>query len=204
MKKGYIITLIAITIFFGLSVFFISACKCFSCQQEEAKVPDEVLQKANSYIISVTGEEFFDKYIKPDFFRTKHTAPYYEMAYRFFMPEKPYVDATITFTVDSVGNVMEDRDIIGIPRCRYFPQECDFAIDKETALQIAEGNGLEKGIKDWKVGFLWNPEMEKYVWHILSTLDEMEGEMGYRGNGKEMLIDPVTGEVLALNDWRVN
>ena len=97
----------------------------------------KMFAKADSFIVKTTGKEFFDKYITADFYRTKDTPPYYEMAYKLFMPEKPYVNATNKITVDSLGNVMKNRDIVGIPRCRYFPEECNFNIDEETARLIA-------------------------------------------------------------------
>jgi len=200
MKAKYFL-LAAVVIFAGL---FIYSCSCSSCEKDgQAAVPVDVLNKANDFIISKTGEEFFKKYITVDFVRTKHTPPYFEMAYRLFDPERPYVNATIRFTVDSVGNVMRDRDIIGIPNCKTRPVDCNWSIDREQAIEIAKMHGLEEGIKEWEVGFIWNPKREKYVWHILSTLDEMEGDFGYRGSGKEMIIDPVSGDVLEYNDWHV-
>jgi len=187
-----------------LAGFLIYSCSCLSCgKNEEANVPLEVLERADSFIVSKSGNEFFNNYITLDFLRTKHTTPYYEMVYRLYIPEKSYVDVLIKFTVDSVGNIVEKRDIIGIPSCRYYPQECEFNIDEQTARQIATENGLEAGIKEWKVGFIWNAKYGKYVWHILSTLEEMEGEFGYRAKGKEAIINPSTGEVIALNDWNI-
>lgn len=180
------------------------SCSCSSCsKQEQASVPLDVLNKSNEFIIGKTGEEFFNKYITPDFVRTKYTPPYYEMAYRFFMPEKDYVVATIKFTVDSAGNVLKDREIIGIPDCKNNPSDCNFNIDKENAIQIARESGLKAGIKDWDVGFIWNPQLQKYVWHVLSTLQESEGELGYRGSGQEAIINPVTGELIEIHDWHV-
>ncbi len=184
--------------------FLIYSCSCTSCgSKEEANVPLDVLEKADSFIVSKTGEQFFKNYLTVDFFRSKHTAPYYEMVYRLYIPEKSYVDVLIKFTVDSVGNVVKNRDIIGIPNCRFYPQECEFNIDEQTARQIAAENSLGEGIKEWKVGFIWNAKYDKYVWHILSTLEEMEGEFGYRAKGKEAIIDPSNGEVIALNDWNI-
>jgi len=193
----------------AISLFIIIAaltsCKCRACEdQEEGSVPLEVLAKADSFIITSTGKEFFNKYITADFYRTKHTPPYYEMAYKFFMPEKPYVSATIKFTVDSVGSVMKNRDIVGIPRCKNFPEECDFNIDEQTARQIASDMELKEGIKEWEAGFLWDFKLQRYVWRILSTLTEYSSGDNYKATGQEMVIDPNTGEVLALNDWRVN
>ena len=204
-KSIYIISTLfsAAIILFGITV--LTSCKCRACEdKEEGSVPLEVLTKADSFITASTGKEFFQQYITPDFYRTKHTHPYYEMAYKFFMPEKPYVNATIKFTVDSAGNVLKNRDIVGIPRCINFPEECDFNIDEQTAKQIANNMGLKEGIREWEVGFLWDFKLQRYVWRILSTLTEYNSGDNYKATGQEMVIDPNTGEVLALNDWRVN
>jgi len=206
MSKSSIFKLsLVLSVFIILLVSLLTACKCRACDdQEKGTVPIEVLAKADSFIVTSTGREFFNQYIKPDFARTRYTPPYYEMAYRFFMPEKPYVDALIKFTVDSVGNVLKNRDIVGIPRCLNFPEECDFNIDEQSARQIAVEMELKDGIKEWDAGFMWDFKLQKYVWRILSTLTELGSDENYKATGQEMIIDPVTGEVLALNDWRVN
>jgi cell division protein FtsI/penicillin-binding protein 2 len=51
---------------------------------------------------------------------------------------------------------------------------------------------------------MWDFKLQRYVWRILSTLNEFGDEGNYTATGQEMVIDPNTGEVLALNDWRVN
>jgi len=179
-----------------------SSCSPDSGKQREAIVPFEVLHKANVFIISKTGLEFFKNYIATNFAKSKYNPPYYEVAYNLYIPEKPYVNALITFTVDGNGNVIKDRDIIGIPNCKNKPAQCNWQIDKDTAINIAEENGFAKGIKEWQVKFIWNPERQIYVWYILSTIREFTGDYGYRGIGKEMIIDPANGEMLALNDWK--
>jgi len=202
-QKLYTISLLIISALISIAV--LTSCKCRTCQdQEQDSVPLEILTKADSFIIASTGKEFFQSYITPDFARTKHTPPYYEMAYKFFMPDKPYVDAIIKFTVDSVGNVIKNRDIVGIPRCLNFPEECDFNIDEQTARQIASNLGLKDGVKEWDTGFMWDFKFNRYVWRILSTLTELGSDENYKATGQEMLIDPNSGEVLALNDWRIN
>jgi hypothetical protein len=204
-RNLYKISLITLFIFGFISILVITSCKCLSCEkQEEANVPVEILEKADAFIIKTTGDEFFKKYITPDFYRTKVHPDFYEMAYKFFMPEKPYVNATIKFMVDSIGNVMKNRDIVGIPRCKNFPRECDFNIDEATAKQIAANKGLKEGVKEWDAGFLWDFKLKRYVWRILSTTREFGTEESYKAAGQEMVIDPTTGEVLALNDWHIN
>jgi len=206
MKKlTFKISLFISALIILISIAVLTSCKCRACDdQEQASVPLEVLAKADSFIITSTSKAFFDKYITADFYRTKHTPPYYEMAYKFFMPEKPYVDATIKFTVDSVGNVIKNRDIVGIPRCKNFPEECDFNVDEQTARQIAGKMGLKEGVREWEAGFLWDFKLQRYVWRILSTLNESGSEENYKATGQEIVIDPNSGEVLGLNDWRIN
>lgn len=193
--------LLAAFIFFAIGIN-LSSCSPDSGKQREAIVPFEVLHKANVFIISKTGLEFFTNYIATNFAKSKYIPPYYEVAYNLYIPEKPYVNALITFTVDGNGNVIKDRDIIGIPNCKNKPAQCNWQIDKDTAINIAEENGFAKGIKEWQVKFIWNPERQIYVWYILSTIREFTGDYGYRGIGKEMIIDPANGEMLALNDWK--
>ncbi len=201
-KKNPIILFLILIL---LSISILYSCKCRSCQDEEqGSVPLEVLTKADSFVVASTGKEFFQNYITPDFARTRYTPPYYEMAYKFFMPDKPYVNATIKFTVDTLGNVIKNRDIVGIPRCKNFPEECDFNIDEQSAKQIATNMGLKDGVKEWDTGFMWDFKLHRYVWRILSTLTELGNEENYKATGQEMLIDPNTGEVFALNDWRIN
>jgi hypothetical protein len=183
----------------------LTSCKCRACEdKEEGTVPLEIVTKSNDFIISITGKDFFEKYITPDFARTKNIPPDYEMAYKLFMPDKPYVNATIKFTVDSLGKVLNNRDVVGIPRCISFPEQCDFNIDEQSAKQIASNMELQEGVRDWEVGFMWDSNLQRYVWRILATLSEFGGEENYRGTGQEMIIDPNTGEVLELNDWKIN
>ena len=191
-------------------VVIILSSICQSCsrstskKQEKTDVPLHVLQEANLFIISKTGAEFFHNYIAVDNIKTKHSPPYYEMVYNLYIPEKPYVNTSITFTVDETGKVIESRDILGIPNCNKNPSLCDWQFNRDGAVQIAETEGLEKGIKDWQIAFVWNPERQIYVWRILTVIREFQGDFGYRGSGKEMLIDPVSGEVLSLTGWQVN
>jgi hypothetical protein len=129
-------------------------------------------------------------------------APYYNMIYRFVIPDKSYVNVLIEFSIDTLGNIARDRDIVGIPNC--MEEDCSFRISEEQAIKIAKESGLQKGIKEWKTGFIWNAKLNQYVWHILSTDWSSESSQGFRGYGKEVIIDPNTGLVLTMNDWHVN
>jgi len=186
------------------SSFLINACSCSSSAQQEANIPSEVLEKGNRFIISKTGEEFFKKYIQPDLSKSKEIKEGYFLLYNFHITEKPFVNGMIRFTVDSTGTVLTDREISGIPNCIHSPTECVFLIDENEAVEIAKQNKLEDGIKEWNKAFMWDANYDKYIWRILSTLHEMIGDFGYRGNGRQIIIDPYSGEVLAIDDWRIN
>lgn len=194
-------------LFLLFSLFFvINSCSASSCCKDNTKtdIPPEIIEKGNQFIISKTGEDFFSKYIQPDLSISKDLSPGYFLAYNFNIPEKPYVNGTIRFSVDSTGKILTDREIAGIPNCSQSPDDCEFIVDERRASEIAELNGLDGGIKAWKKKFLWSAKYNKYVWHIISTLKESEGGYGKRANGLEMIIDTNSGEVLATNEWRVN
>lgn len=204
-QKSTLKILFTFSVLLLIGITILTSCKCRVCEdQEQNSVPLEILTKADSFIVATTGKNFFNSYITADFARTKYTPPYYEMAYKLFLPDKPYVNATIKFTVDSVGNVLKNRDIVGIPRCLNFPEECEFNIDEQSAREIATNMGLKEGVKEWDAGFMWDFKLNRYVWRILSTLTELGEGDHYKATGQEMIIDPGTGEVLALNDWRIN
>ncbi len=99
LKNSYT-TFLAITI---LSCVYYSCSRSSSGKQEGTNVPLNVLQEANLFIVSKTGAKFFHNYITVDFVKTKHFPPYYEMAYNLYIPEKPYVNTSISFTVDGAG-----------------------------------------------------------------------------------------------------
>src|SRR5674476_924034 len=125
--KAVPIFIIIVLVFMSI---FISSCRCPSCStQDETVVPKDLLIKANDYIKQRTGDDFFEKYISPDFVRTRYTPPYYFLTYRLIMPEKPYVNTVIQFSMDSTGAIEKDRDIIGIPNCT--DGGCSFNISEE-------------------------------------------------------------------------
>ncbi|HEY6906612.1 MAG TPA: PepSY domain-containing protein [Ignavibacteriaceae bacterium] len=178
------------------------SCSC-SCTDSESNVPDPVLKNSNEFVISKVGKDFFDKNIKPDFQETKKIGSNYYMVYSFKMPDKPYVDTKIKFTVDTTGQITDKENIAGLPDCISNLGKCSFNIDEEQAKKIALDNDFKEGIKDWKVEFKWEPKYKQYVWSILSTFEESQGSFGFRGNGEILLIDPDSGEIISQDKWRV-
>ncbi len=198
MKLLFSIAIITIITLFSIS------CTCSSCGNQESVIPYEILSKSDLFVANKTGSTFFQNYIKPDFSKSKKIENGYLMVYNLFIPEKPYVKGEIRFSVDTLGLVKNNIEVFGIPLCKEFPENCEFNIDENAVRKIALQAGLEEGIKEWKIGFLYDVVYQKYVWHVLSTLTESEGEYGYRASGNELIISPNTGEILQKNDWKIN
>jgi hypothetical protein len=199
------LTLGFIVLFIILFSFFNTGCSC-GCggDNENVEIPLNILRKSDQFIISRTGNEFFKKYITIDFSQSKHIPPNYLMVYKFYIPEKPFVDEIIRFNVDSIGNALKQFEVVGIPECNSNPMNCDFVVDEKIARQIATENGLSKGINDWKVDFVWDANYNKYVWQLLSTIKESQSEFGYRGEGEQISIDPTNASVIDKHSWKIN
>ncbi len=193
-----------IVLLFSAFIFY-SGCSCKPCsEQEESQIPLSVLKKADQFIISKCGDDFFKKYVTVDFSQSKHITPNYLMIYKFYMPEKSFVDETIRFTTDSLGNVLKQYEVVGIPDCNLNLNDCDFVVDEKIAKQIATQNNLIKGITDWKVDFAWNNKYNKYVWEILSTTKDSKNEEYYRAEGEKIIIDANNSSVLSKDTWKIN
>jgi hypothetical protein len=194
-----------IIIFLFSAFIFYSGCTCKPCQeQEESQIPLNVLKKADQFIISKTGDEFFKKYITIDFLQSKHISPNYLMVYKFYMPEKSFIDEVIRFNTDSLGNVLTQFEVVGIPDCNANSMDCDFIVDEKIAKQIATQNGIAKGIKDWKTDFVWDSKYNKYVWEIHCTIKENKSEDYYRAEGEKIIIDANNSSVLSKDSWKIN
>ncbi|MFZ1518938.1 MAG: hypothetical protein WAU11_09200 [Ignavibacteriaceae bacterium] len=183
----------------------LNSCSCKPCQQQdESQIPVNVLRKSDQFIFSKTGSDFFKKYITIDFSQSKHIEPNYLMVYRFYMPEKPFVDELIRFTVDSTGKVLTQYEVVGIPDCNANEMDCGFVVDEKIAKQIAVQNGLAKGITDWKIDFIWNSSYNKYVWEIISTTKESKTDQYNRAEGEKIIIDSNNASVLSKDTWKIN
>ncbi|MFZ1280875.1 MAG: hypothetical protein WAR59_08560 [Ignavibacteriaceae bacterium] len=203
LLKIFSVDLIIILLFSAF--IFYSGCSCKPCQQkEESQIPLGVLKKADQFIASKTGDDFFKKYLTIDFTQSKYISPNYFMVYKFYMPEKPFVDESIRFTTDSLGNVLKQFEVVGIPNCNSIQNDCDFVVDEKIAKQIATENNLSKGITDWKIDFVWNNNHKKYVWEIISTVKETKNEEYSRAEGEKIIIDSNNASVLSKDTWKIN
>lgn len=195
-KNNFIFVLILI-------VVNVVSCSFNSQNENQNKIPQNIIEQADEFIISKCGREFFDKYIKLDFEQSKFVSSFYLMKYKFKMPEKSFVDETIEFSIDTLGNIISEKEIYGIPDCINNPTDCKFNITKSQAKEIALKNNFDKGIKDWKYDFTYSTKYQKYVWQIRTTLSEFKSESRYRASGKEMIIAPFDGKVIEISDWNI-
>jgi len=175
-------------------------------------IPPEVLAGAREYVVSKVGEEFFDSWLtlSPEFSRLEPVdernasqptcpdwlkSPRYVVIYHFRIPEMPFVDELVIVNIRESGGWFEGvPHNEGLPNCLLQPEECEFVVDEDDAIAIAEDEGLPLGIEPWSATFLWaGREFHTYAWSIQNTC---EG-----GRGEWVMIDANDGAVLARGEW---
>jgi hypothetical protein len=184
------------------SLLFAGCCTGSNISTKSDSIPEALERSSDKFIVAKTGKNFFNKYIKPDYEKITKIKNGYLMVYNFSMPDKEGIEGEIRFIIDSTGNIQKDKEITGIPDC--LSEQCDFKISKDEAENIAQKAGLNKGVKDWEINFVWNAEFEKYIWQIRITLSESKGSEFNRSSGQVMLIDPNDGAIIKTKEWRVN
>ena len=180
-------------------------------------IPDSIITNANNFVTSKVGEQFFNSYIKYDSEKSRYSPadsfciehpescaesllkPHYNFVYNFKIPGKDYVDEIIEFVTDTNGDVVSSREVFGIPKCTSNDCWENFTlIGSDEAITIAKNNGLEEGIRDWKVSFhFYAGEYDNYVWEVSNTLYQSSSESG----GKTFLIGANNGEVVQTSSW---
>jgi hypothetical protein len=202
-------TVFLITILISL---FLTACSCPVCDIVDNRypktlkmigVPEKIKEKVDNYIAAKTGEDFFVKYVSLNETASFFDSVKYYWVYDISIPGKEWVTGKIDLFTDSLGNIDQLMEVNGIPDCGTNPNGCSFDITPNQAFKIAIKEGLKPGIKEWSQKFLWNAKFNKYVWQIISTLEESQGSQGFRGSGEEIIIDASTGEKLDFNEWKV-
>lgn len=202
-------TVLFITILVSL---LLSACSCPVCDIVDNRypktlkmigVPEKIKEKVDNYIACKTGEDFFLKNVSLNETASFFDSVKYFWVYDLSVPGKEWVTGEIDLYTDSLGNIDPLMEVNGIPDCGENPEGCSFDITPNQAFKIAAKEGLKPGIKEWSQKFLWNAKFNRYVWQIISTLQESQGSQGFRGSGEEIIIDASTGEKLDFNEWKV-
>jgi len=185
-------------------------------------IPDYIVAKADSIIVSLTGSDYFTKnftFIKAGYFpeidspgtpvalgigkfmeaNSNREDNKYTVLYRFSVLGKDWIDEPIRFDFDSSGKLLYGIPKT-IPKYLQYPDSCAFLVDKKHALAIAHEAGLEEGYGSWKIGFGWihSTIIKKYAWTIDNCLTP---KCGCPSNGHSIIIDPNTGAIIQRLDW---
>lgn len=166
-------------------------------------VPDSIISKCNDFVISKTGRDFFDKYISFNYQSSQKTGDKYYINYIYRDLDKEYIDEKITFMVDTTGSVLKNLEISGIPEVKKHPEQCEFNLRKDQAVDIAIAEELPEGVGEWQVSFRWSAEFKRYVWHILTTISEMGSGDNYKAKGEEIILSPANGDIIARREWNI-
>jgi len=184
------------------------------------QVFDLAVRNADSIIISRIGLANFESWVTlnpqpnfPAYIKTDFTLMYWVV-----IPEMPGTAIDINmnkrgeFSTDPKGQFNR-----GIPNCQSDSSLCIY-IKEADVKKIAEVEGLEKGVTEWKYEFKWIagplpyyrnkyiiPDEQKiealldghYTWEVSNTLKEDK----CKSNGITMTINANTGEVTGQGEW---
>jgi hypothetical protein len=193
-------------LFLVLLFLSINGCKCHKCLEKEGPktdVPEFIIKKANKFVMSRTGREFFKKNIRFDFLKSRKIKEGYFIRYNYVRTDYPFVHEPVYFTVDSTGKPLKKFGIVGIPDCLHEPINCIYKVNKAKAEEIARQENLGAGIKKWDVSFRWENKLNRYIWHIISTTKETGTGKHYKAEGEEIMINPSDGSILKKGKWYV-
>ncbi|MGE5180376.1 MAG: hypothetical protein ACM3PF_14920, partial [Bacteroidota bacterium] len=132
-----------------------------------------VLDSAWVILSAYVGPDFARQYLTLDSLHCRDVPAHgsvptgWSVAYRFRMPDKPWIDTRVTVAVDLNGRAVADDGrtgpatiaggaVDGIGDCAAHPEHCAFPIDKDGAAKIAKDAGLAEGVGAWEIKFLWN------------------------------------------------
>ncbi len=165
----------------GIVLFLIPSCTEYDSRYpKQLPAPPSVISNAEQAIIAKVGEEFFElnfTYL-PDQsrIRTASEGEEYYLVWHFRVFGKPYIENLVSMRVDAEGKNLRGDIISGVPDCVADPGACEFAVDRQQAIELAKKAGLDKGIRPWTSRVEWRSTREKqgYVWAINSW----DGTMG--------------------------
>jgi hypothetical protein len=195
--------------------------------KQKMPIPDSVIAKSDSIIVSKTGPDFFHKYIHRVNYDTSSGSVFdlpcldthpakalleeypedpdggpdhnipYTVLYRFKIPGKPWIDEPIRFYFDSTGSVIGGPPQ-EIPEYLAHPDSCTFGIDSVTAINIARKAGFEEGISPWEMSFGWSNEGLMNKKYTWVVRNTL-----HHWEGHIIWIDPNSGVVLQRGEWTV-
>ena len=195
LKHIFLLLAVSFTALIGFS------CSC-SCDKNAppVEIPANILEKANTYIKGKVTEDFFNKYITLDPWRTKSNISSYYFVYRFIIPKKPFINGSMEFSIDTLGKVRKNSPY-GIPDIKSDPAKGIFNIDQAAAEQIARKAGLAPGLNKWQIDFEWSSKFKAYIWSVKEVLGIKTYPINAEAEGNEILIDPNTGKILESANW---
>jgi hypothetical protein len=177
----------------------ISGFRYWQKTELRVEVPESLAKKADQYVISKVGENFFDKYFMVDlssnYAHIGEKLQSYYIHYSFNIPEKNDVSGSVSLMINNSGNITVQYG--GIPDCL---RGCNF-LKRDQAMEIAKeaGFALDKGEG---ANFHWDDEQKVYVWAVKHRTGSTEDSIGTNYVGKQMNIDANSGKIYGISDWK--
>jgi hypothetical protein len=181
-------------------------------------VPPEIMKKAEQFVISKVGVEFFQEHMSlhgSDLERARPASGTsydegtteeldgvvvgYRFSYDIQVADRPIPAGHVWFKTDLDGNA-DPETVHGLPDCVSCPEECEFPMDEGAAREVAILAGLDPGLREWRVSLLWHGGFRTYVWNVMNVTNESPD----LEEGKSVLIDANDGGVLSVCEYYAN
>ena len=173
---------------------------------ERLTVPQAVMEAGEAALIKRVGDVYYSsrlEYIRDKSYGSPgqdcDSCAHYQRKPHFYLkwalkePGNDFVHGIVEAVLDGSGEII--APLRGVPECANNPKRCIVSVDSLLAREIASRHGLEEGIGPWNVRFI--ARSDYLVWTVRNT---MLGT-GPRKNGRIVVIDASTGEILEDGLW---
>ncbi len=148
------------------------------------------IELASQYLREIVGTEFFEESVhRTDIYVRAESSNEVQVTYMFAVASAPEDYPIFVVQVD-IGNGTAGS-LRRIPGCKDNANNCEVRVSREQAKAIAEENGLEAGIAEWKVELRTIQNSDELLWAIENTTTWDTGPCG-----KLILVSAYSGEVL--------
>jgi len=160
-------------------------------------IPDHVITRANAFVESRVGREFFASQYTY-YHAAMNGQGNWAVSYTLRVPGSDYRTSAEVWVSPDPG-VTKTLSYRGVPDCVHRPADCDFRITAEEAARIAEKAGLKPSLEPVQVWMEWNGDREIFTWAVTSVIELRED-----GKTSECYqVNASTGEVVNKIEYEV-
>ena len=168
----------------------IGLCATGAMGNPKGDIETRGIELASQYVREIVGAEFFEESVqRTGVYIGAEGSDEVQVTYLFVVETAPEDYPTFVVRVDvGKGSAFSLRRI---PGCKDSADNCEVRVSRDQAIVIAEENGLEAGIAEWKVELQTIQNSDHLLWAIENTTTQETGPCG-----KVVLVSAYSGEVV--------